>query len=59
MKIEFITIDDAKGIYKEQAIITHDDGSVTAMPKSIYNEMQMQQLELNSMIEEGIEEDNE
>jgi hypothetical protein len=59
MKVEFITIDDAKGIYKEQAIITHDDDSVTAMPKSIYNEMQIQQLELNSIVQEGTEENNE
>jgi hypothetical protein len=43
MSVEFITIEDAKGIYKEQAIITNEDGSVTAMPKSIYDQQQAEQ----------------
>jgi hypothetical protein len=44
MSVEFITIDDAKGIYQEQAIITNEDGSVTAMPKSIYDAQQVEHL---------------
>ena len=44
MSVEFITIDDAKGIYKEQAIITNDDGSVTAMPKTVYDAQQVEHL---------------
>ena len=43
MSVEFITIDDAKGIYQEQAIITNEDGSVKAMPKSIYDQQQAEQ----------------
>ena len=41
MSIEFFT-----GLDKiEQAIVTHDDGSTTTMPKSVYEAQQSQQVE--------------
>ena len=40
MSIEFFTgLDEI-----EQAIVTHDDGSTTSMPKATYDEQQAQQV---------------
>ena len=40
MKIETIEVTNPQGLIEEHIVITHDDGSLTSMPKSVWDELE-------------------